>query len=517
MSERVREVAGLLLLAACVAGLYGARLDHTPAHMHRDEALFALQSMSIAATGDDVDGRRLPLYFEMRPLGEHVWFQPLLVYATAAVVKLLPASQSTFRLPSVAIGTIDVILIYFIAGRFFRRRFWQFGASILLAATPAHMIHSRIAMDFIYPLPFMLGWLLCLLLYFERPRPWMLFAATSLLGLGFYSYIASVMMMPLYLALTWLALFTAGTRSIRPYAVAAAGFAWPLAAIVAWLPWHTSMVTETLARYHLNRGAFHPTAITDRISTFWRFFDPAFLFIIGGYTRMTNSTRLVGVFLLPLLVLIPLGAVQVLTARRSPIGIVVLLGFLLAPIAASIAVPTEPYASDRALAVLVFGVLLALFGLEWLLAMRTRWAHAAAVVLLAAVPLHFAFFVVHYFGDYHRRSAYWFEWDHLGALHQVIARARGADRPIWLSNGDDPMMAAYWQLALAIEGRADLLDHTRYFDARQTSLGDVPPRALVLMNRNDTALEALVTSGQLHRLAAIPEPADEPYYFVVER
>src|SRR5262249_131637 len=154
-------------------------------------------------------------------------------------------------------------------------------------------------------------------------------------------------------------------------------------------------------KYHLGAGIFRPTAVTDRMSTYWRFFDPAFLFMVGGYTRMTNSTRLVGVFLLPLLVLIPLG------------------------------------------------VLLAMFGLERLLAAPSRLARAAAGVLLAMVPLHFAFFLVHYFGDYHRHAAFWFEWDHLGALQQVIAHAPGHDRSIWLSNGDDKMMETYWRLAAA--------------------------------------------------------------------
>src|SRR5262245_47868620 len=511
------SAACLVLLTVSVAGLYSARLDHTPPHMHRDEAVFAQQAMSIAATGHDIDGHRLPLYFEMRLLQEHVWFQPLLVYATAAFVKVLPASQSVFRFPAAAVGTIDVLLMYFVAGHLFRGRRWQCGAALLLASTPAHMLHSRLTMDFIFPLPFVLGWLLCLLVYLEDRRPWILFAGTSLLGVGVYSYIASVMMMPIGLALTWMALAMSGTRAIRPYAVAAAGFAWPLVALVAWLPSHPAMVWDTLARYHLGAGAFRPTAVTDRMSTYWRFFDPAFLFMIGGYTRMTNSTRLVGVFLLPLLVLVPLGVVQVMTTRRTPVGWVVLTGFLLAPVAGAIAVPSEPYASDRALPVLVFGVLLAMFGLERLLATPSRWARAAAGVLIALVPLHFAFFLAHYFGDYHRRAAYWFEWDHLGALHQVIARAGGSDRPIWLSNGDDSMMEAYWQLAAVMEHHADLLRNTRYFDARHTEAFAFPPHAVVLMNRNDTELAAMVASGQLHRVAAIPEPGDEPYYFVVER
>ena len=45
----------------------------------------------------------------------------------------------------------------------------------------------------------------------------------------------------------------------------------------------------------------------------------------------------------------------------------------------------------------------------------------------------------------------------------------------------------------------------------------VPDRALILMSRDDERLVAMVRSGQLTELASIPEPADPPYYAVVER
>ena len=34
------------------------------------------------------------------------------------------------------------------------------GAALLLALTPAHFIHSRFALDYLYPVPFTLAWLL---------------------------------------------------------------------------------------------------------------------------------------------------------------------------------------------------------------------------------------------------------------------------------------------------------------------------------------------------------------------
>jgi 4-amino-4-deoxy-L-arabinose transferase-like glycosyltransferase len=528
----------LVLLVAGVLAFYAVKLEHTPPHLHRDEIMFALQAQSIAATGHDLEGHAFPLYFEMQSLGEHVWFHPVLVYGTALFLKVLPFNESVIRLPSVVVGAIDVLLMYFIAARLFRSPRWGIGAALLLALTPAHFMHSRLAMDFIYPVPFVMAWLLCLLIYIERRRLRWLFLATGFLGAGFFSYIAAILTMPLLVAVTLLALWTTSTRTLRPYLVACAGFLCPLLVAAPWLLYHWSFVTDTLGRYQIGVGAQHagpvvaqgspmavargmlagvqPSMLTARLSLYWRFFDPAYLFVSGGFARLTNSTRHVGLFLLPFLVFVPLGLLQMLTVRRTPPSLVVFLGFALAPVAACLAV-LEPYASDRELVLLPFGVLIAAFGIERLLAMRRRWGRVAATGLLVLIPLHFVFFVFDYFGDYHRRAAFWFDWNHRGGLEEIIRREAHDDRPILLSNGRDPLMAAYWRVALLKHHREDLLGRTVFVDAAQLDLAAIPERALILMNRDDAALTALVGAGQLRMVAAIPEPADPPYYAVVER
>jgi len=55
----------------------------------------------------------------------------------------------------------------------------------MLALTPAHFILSRYALDYLYPLPFLLGWLLCVISYLENGRCGPCFAGTVLLGIGF--------------------------------------------------------------------------------------------------------------------------------------------------------------------------------------------------------------------------------------------------------------------------------------------------------------------------------------------
>src|SRR6266550_4063067 len=96
----------IVLLALAAFGLYAVALEHTPPHLHRDEVMFALQAQSLASSGRDLDGRLFPLYFEMRALGEHVWFHPVLVYVTALFLKVFPLTESVVRLPSTVVGTI---------------------------------------------------------------------------------------------------------------------------------------------------------------------------------------------------------------------------------------------------------------------------------------------------------------------------------------------------------------------------------------------------------------------------
>src|SRR5262249_40177472 len=154
-------------LGAATLLLYAARLGHTPLYLHDAEILFGLQAHAIATTGHDVSGRLLPLYFQMQPIGENVWFHPVIVYVTALFLTVVRLSEWSVRLPSACVGALDVVLLYVLARQIFGRRRDAVLAAALLALTPAHFIHSRIAMDYIYPIPFVLGWMIALLAFLK--------------------------------------------------------------------------------------------------------------------------------------------------------------------------------------------------------------------------------------------------------------------------------------------------------------------------------------------------------------
>jgi 4-amino-4-deoxy-L-arabinose transferase-like glycosyltransferase len=577
-----------LLVAAAV--LYARRLADAPVYMTPDEAIIAVDAHAIATTGRDVHGASMPLYFKVQMRGEQRsgWFTPVIVYATAAVLKVMPLSELSARLPSVLVGLVDIVLIFFIARRMFASDVLAIAAAAMLALTPAHFILSRYAMDYLYPVPFILGWLLCVLAYLEHGRARTIFAATFILGVGFYSYIAAVLMAPVYLLLTACLLFHA-RKPAREYGIAALGFAIPLSVFVFWYLAHPSALADTASRYELYdtstmdalqglRSFFSYNNIESRAAVYWSFLNPSFLFFTGDL-QMPFSTRAVGVFLLPVAVLLVTGIGSVIR-HPSPANIVAVVGFFTAPLAA-VLVP-ENSEIIRATAMLPFGVLLAVMGIaslwKWPFQERARFvlmpagllvllgaiAYAVrslivqghltsstgpvivagavlciiafasdavsitkilAVLLLIAMPLQFSRFSRDYFGDYRRRSSNWLDGNTRGALVDLMERERAGHAPfiyfaqLRSTRGEadtrNRWMDTYWTFYLTKHNRRELLNRSRHFDAAR--IDKVPAGSLVLANIGDPTVDALVKSGQLKRVNTIVDEDGTRFYTILQR
>jgi len=77
-----------VLIATATLTLYAIDLARAPIYLHEAEVLFALHAHAISATAHDLYGRFMPLYFQMRPIGENVWFHPVIVYVSAIFFKV---------------------------------------------------------------------------------------------------------------------------------------------------------------------------------------------------------------------------------------------------------------------------------------------------------------------------------------------------------------------------------------------------------------------------------------------
>ena len=160
-----------------------------------------------------------------------------------------------------------------------------------------------------------------------------------------------------------------------------------------------------------------------------------------------------------------------------------------------------------------FGALLAVAGARYLAGAPARAWRTAGVVLLAAVPLHFVFFSVDYYRDYPRSAAFWFNWNSRDAIAALVAlEPQRRPAAIYLSMHHVSNLEAYWRFYLTKYGRLDLLQRTVPFDSEGFEVQSIPTGSLLLVGRDDTALTASIDAGLLHLLAAIPEPADPPFF-----
>jgi 4-amino-4-deoxy-L-arabinose transferase-like glycosyltransferase len=513
MRRRLLAVLAATALAAAVAALYATRLNDSPVYLAHDEIKFALQAHAIATTGRDINGVATPLFFVEE--GFSAGRDPISIYLTALFLRVLPFSEASIRLPSALVGVVDSVLMFVLAYRIFNRLSLAVVASCLLALTPAHFMYSRFALDVHYPLPFLMLWLLGLAAYLERHRLRALFAGTVAMGLGAYTYLAFLVMMPVYALLTAYALRR--ERSWRPYAVAAAGLALALLPLLVWHGRHPTRVADLLGAYRLSgsdAGALPGAAglsmafsVASRMDVYWNFFNPSFLFLSGD-SSVANSTRLVGVFLLPVAILLPCGAYQILTARKTTFNLLLLWGLLTAPLAAAL---LAEIATRRALVMVPFAVLVATFGLEWLLSAPRKIHRLAGVLALALVPVQFAYFYADYVGDYRLRSGSWLGGNMRGAVAALLERAPQAEA-IYL-NRAIPYVDAYWQFYLIARGRGDLSARTVYYDPAQLDSRAAPRGTLLLT----TAGHRLDAAGEWTSLAVVNETDGTSSFFIYRK
>ncbi len=521
MNPRVRALA-LITVMIAAAVLYTVRLNDVPSFLSSDETAFALQAHAIATTAHDQNGRLLPLYFQMM---ENVWFHPGLVYLMAPVLTVVRPLPWAVRLPTVMIALSNILLVFVVARRLGASDAAAIGASVLLGLTPAHLLHGRFACDYLLPVPFVLVWLILLVDAQRSPSSWRLFAAGAVLGMGLYTYIASLVMMPVCLLLTYLTLFLNGERRLRPYATITAGFillVLPLASYLAAVPAVYAGFTQRYGGANVD-VVHHPSDLfavkimAQRWATYRSFFEWSFLFE-RAETHAMSSTYTTGVFLKVMKVLIPIGVYQILRNRRTRFTLLLLAAFVTAPLAASL-IP-EPHAIDRALLLLPTGALIAAFGLDWLLMPRVwflSWmGRAACAGLLVWTATQFDGFYRDYLTDYPRRSSFWFDGNHPGAFEPIVRQHPRDDRRlIYLSEGL-PRIREHWKLYLLGHGRKDLLGRTVYF-GQDFSLAGVAPGSVLLTGADDPVERSFRKMDAVQAVAHITEPDGAPSFTLFER
>jgi len=504
------------LLVVLAGALYLPRRD-IPRYLAPDEVFSSLTAESVARTGHDLNGRFLPLYFQLPDTFEtRMWYQPIVIYAIAASVKALPFSQANVRLPMALAAILDVLLAYAVVRVLVKHEGVAVTAAGLLALTPAHFSDSRVAMDHHAFLPFILGWLLCLLLYVERRQRSWLFGAGLVLGVGLFTYIASYVLMPVFAAITLGVLF--GRREpLRMYATLAAGFLLPVSVGAVYIAAHPAVITDTLFRYQRQPASagtlgLAGSGISERVAkiaaVYASFWNPRVLFVSGP-----RAVWIVGQFMLPVAGLL-LAAAMRIVRKPDTASLVLVAGLLVAPLPASFV--GEPEVIRRAAGVMPFAILLAAIGLQYIgnAESEPRQRIAFALVWTTVIAL-----ALGYYND----------------IPRAQAAVRAATVPLALAGlamlfGDVPFERISFPRALAVAAIALLVMHAAYVVSNQSMpvgiallavigfavLTTRAPAALITQPYTAVALLALVAGhfmfnyvdyAQIQRAGSIPASA----------
>lgn len=503
--EKFKTFVSLVILIVVCGVLYSSLLDRTPVHLNQDEVGFALNAYSIAKTGLDDNGRPWPLYFWH--LGV-MWATPFIVYLTAAFLKFFPLSEVVIRIPSVIIGTLNVVLIWFVSLKVFNSQKYAFLAGLLLVATPLHFVQSRILLDNHFILPFVTGWLISLWLFIQTNKGGYLVVGTFLLGLGVHSYHAAKIMMPVFLLLAFWCAREELKQNKKLLAVATGAFVLPLIPLAVWLQQYPDTLVDQVKYtgiYDTKLGVLTgvgtlltPKSLVYHLDVYANYFNPRFLFLRGDQS-LIHSTHRAGVFLLPLIVFVPVGIWQMFKSDRF--GRLLTFGFFVSPIAAVIA--GDHFRISRALVILPFAMLLAVCGIKRLFESK-RW-RVASLLLVIAVPFQFLYFLYDYLTDYRIRSYSWMNNNVPGALESVIREER--QKPlsgIYFDKTID-FLPSYWRFYLIKHGELDLQTKTNYFDPKFTDAEELPVNSLIFYSHHNVDGQKQIL-GPFRKLSPVFEP-----------
>jgi hypothetical protein len=243
--------------------------------------------------------------------------------------------------------------------------------------TPLIWFAARSTPHALYPLPFVVGWVLAVANLQQRRAEWWWPAiAGGMLGLGVLTTPAAAVMMPLYLLMTLALLAYDRPLDLRRLLTMTGAF------LVAASPAIITVIRDPnefrqlvtayrlydAQRFNVLQGLREMTSwvgLTARSEVYYDFFNPAFLFLTGR------------VLLFPLAVLLPVGLWHLLSTETSVSARLSLLGFLTAPFAASLT--AEAPAPGRILFLVPFATLVTMYGLRVLTDAWRRKSSAASV------------------------------------------------------------------------------------------------------------------------------------------
>jgi 4-amino-4-deoxy-L-arabinose transferase-like glycosyltransferase len=373
---RLEAVVVVVVLAAIVV-VFLRVSPHNPPGFFRDESAIAYNAYSLAKTGKDEYGARMPLF--IRSFGDYK--SPLYVYLLAGVYRVTGISTAVARTFSAVLGLAAVLVIYLLALALARRQWIALGVAMLAGLTPWLFEVSRVVYE-VALMPLVVA-LLLLTVHRASTGPWRWghsVAIGLLLGALAYTYQSGRVLAPL-LAVALLLCWYRGPW--RQLGLVWAVFLVSVAPIALWSRAHPGALT---ARYrtttYLEPGTSGWETAKQFLAHYVRDLNVWHWLTSGDPNELQHVQGAGSVFFVEIALAL-LGIAVVLVRRRdSPWWRFVLLGVLASPVAAALTSGTFP--SLRLVALAVYVPLLAVPALEAIASLPGAATAAVVGVVLAA-------------------------------------------------------------------------------------------------------------------------------------
>jgi 4-amino-4-deoxy-L-arabinose transferase-like glycosyltransferase len=426
-------VVGALVVARNLSGL-----DSAPLGAYVDETSIGYNAWAISTHAVDEHGAHLPLYFTA--FGEYK--NPVYIYVLSAVLRVLPLTVTTERLPAAIFGLLVCLFITLIAWRRSRSPLVTLITLLLVGLTPWLAVESRVGFEVISMLAAVSGALWCLSIAQDGGRLRWYVAAGCLLGIAVFAYSTGRVAVALLVVALAAAEGTGTRRWLRGWLVTLVPVAGAYSVLGAWNLAHPGAL---IARFNLisiaAAGAPLGTVIGRFLGNYFTYLGPEFLFVEGDH-QARHATQFGGMLLWITLPLIVAGLVAVWRKRHQPFMRFVFLGTLVAPVSAALTQESVPHALRAAL-MLPFLLVLAVEGIILLHGLAPRWRAQAVAVTAMALLVQGALFTIDMYATWPARSALDFDAGEILAIRHAALLSDGAQLLLSTSLDQPYIQAAF--------------------------------------------------------------------------
>lgn len=368
----------IVVLIICLFSfvLFSFKLLSVPPSVNGDEVGIARNALLISKNLTDENNNFLPLFIFAK---DSDWKQPVTVYTTALVFKIIGSSFWSLRFVSILFVIISLVILYFISIEKYDFKFFLF-SSLIFVTTPIILIQSHLALENIAVLPFILFWLLMLLKFEKKQKLYYLILAGVSLGIGLFSYLGMRLFVPILILLS-LVILKKDYMKIRYL-------------ILGSLPFFILLFISNFYYPNAVVGRYSGASISifEYLYRYLSIYDLSFLFLKGDVTP-SHSTGKAGMFLISTLPLFIFGIKKII-ADKKPFEILILSTFFLAPIL--IGFVPDIYRASRLLVLVPLFVIISSLGF-------INFSKLWKIIFIIMITLTYAFFVKDYWFDYPQR------------------------------------------------------------------------------------------------------------------